>query len=50
MAAASEAEAVRRVWRDLQDPRIETHWSRRIALVVLGSYLGAAAKAPTTSI
>jgi asparagine synthase (glutamine-hydrolysing) len=45
-----EAEAVRRVWRDLQDPRIETHWSRRIALVVLGSYLGAAAKAPTTSI
>jgi hypothetical protein len=49
MAAASEAEAVRRVWRDLHDPRIETHWSRRIALVALGSYLGAA-RAPTTSI
>jgi asparagine synthase (glutamine-hydrolysing) len=45
-----EAAAVRKVWRDLHDPRIENHWSRRIALVVLGSYLAGAARAPTTSI
>jgi asparagine synthase (glutamine-hydrolysing) len=30
---------IRRLWQDLKDPRIESHWSRRIALVVLGSYL-----------
>ncbi|MFM7135720.1 MAG: asparagine synthase (glutamine-hydrolyzing) [Planctomycetota bacterium] len=44
-----EAQAVRQTWRDFQNPRIESHWSRRIALVVLGSYLAGAAKASTAS-
>ena len=34
-----EGKTIRRLWQDLKDPRIESHWSRRIALVVLGSYL-----------
>jgi asparagine synthase (glutamine-hydrolysing) len=44
-----EAAAVRQVWRDLHDPRIENHWSRRIALVVLGSYLAGTARASSSS-
>jgi asparagine synthetase B (glutamine-hydrolysing) len=30
---------VGRLWAELRDPRIDDHWSRRLALVVLGSYL-----------
>ena len=44
-----EAAAVRKVWQDLHDPRVENHWSRRIALVVLGSYLAGAARASSSS-
>lgn len=45
-----DARAVRTVWKDLHDPRIEKHWSRRIAMVVLGSYMASIAKVTTTSI
>ena len=37
---------IRRLWQDLKNPRIETHWSRRIALVVLGSYLRSVPPSP----
>ena len=32
--------AVRRLWSDCADRRLDIHWSRPLALVVLGTYLG----------
>jgi asparagine synthase (glutamine-hydrolysing) len=34
-----DAAEVGRLWTQLRDPRVDAHWSRRLAFVVLGSYL-----------
>jgi asparagine synthase (glutamine-hydrolysing) len=34
-----ESGAVRSLWQRLNDPRLENHYSRRLSMVVLGSYL-----------
>jgi hypothetical protein len=34
-----DAAEVGRLWTQLRDPRVDDHWSRRLAFVVLGSYL-----------
>ena len=37
-----DGRGVRQLWDRLHDARYENHFSRRMALVVLGSYLGSA--------